>query len=143
MSTEERNIILQMLSEGKISSEEAADLLDALDVKDEEEARKGTSAWNAQPPPLGRRVDPDLPGMTKRGLLIEVADGKESAVHVHLPLGMALAAKKFMPKRALEYLEEYGIDLSQILEGVTSEAGPPREIVNVRDGETRVQIVLT
>ncbi len=135
MSSEERDIILQMLAEGKVSPSEAGDLLDALEIKGSAQPAFSTGLEQTK---QGGRVDPSLAG---RGLLIHVRDGEETRTKVHIPLGLALTAGKFIPKRAQEALQEYGLDLGQILETIAK--GDQRgEIVDVRDGETRVEIAV-
>ncbi|GEM_PF-4582148 len=135
MSSEERDIVLQMLSEGKISPSEAGELLDALDVKEA-----------APEEPRVARPEPAIKeGRSKadsRSLMIEVRDGGETRTHVQIPLGLAMAAGKFLPKKTQDYLEQFGIEMDELLENVTEDLARKGPIVDVRDGDTMVQIAV-
>jgi hypothetical protein len=97
---EERMQILRMLEEGKVTAEEAARLLDALD-----EAPTG--------------------GQTKTGkwLRIEVTDlgTKKKKVNLRIPMGLAKIAAKFIPSQKKKELLEEGVDIDEVLSQVTSE----------------------
>lgn len=155
MSSEERDMILQMLADGKVTPQEAADLLDALEperdagsspggdwnqwIADEAERARNRSSWEER---IAGSRRPNPPLFSGRSLMIHVTDGDETKTHVNVPLGMALTAGKFIPKRAQEYFDRYGIDLSAILDGV-AHGDQNGELVNVRDGNTHVKIVVT
>ena len=154
MSSEERDMILQMLSEGTVTPREAADLLDALGPTGEPSPSRtedgirwrandsghsaSVSPWE-ESGPQPRRTPPPFSG---RSLLIHVTDGDETKTRVNVPLGMALTAGKFIPRRAQEYFDRYGIDLSSILDGI-AHGDQGGELVNVSDGNTHVKIVVT
>jgi hypothetical protein len=180
VSSEERDIILQMVAENKISTGEAADLLDALTESEaEESSSSGRPDWLGSADDFkaemhdrvhqhhrdheARRADAErrrqeheqerrwrrhdrdarrVPA-SGRSLLIHVSDGEETRTHVHIPLGMALAAGKFIPKKARAYFEEYGIDLTDLIDSISNDLARVGEIINIRDGETRVQVVVT
>jgi hypothetical protein len=153
VSSEERDMILQMLAEGKVTPQEAADLLDALEPGrlaptphpgewnrwqgDNAERFGSSSSWQDRGP--AQRRSSSFAG---RSLLIHVTDGDETKTNVNVPLGMALTAGKFIPRRAQEYFDRYGIDLASILEGI-AHGDQNGELVNVRDGNTQVKIVVT
>lgn len=147
MSKEERDIILQMLSEGKISPSEAGDLLEALETQQKEDLEQSTRPFESGRHEYrnherhGNFASRD--SLHQHGLLIRVSEGEETRTRVHIPLGMAFAAGKFMPKKAQEYFDKYGIDLKEVLDSVAGDLGRRGEIVDVNDGETRVQIVVT
>jgi hypothetical protein len=150
VNSEEREMILQMVADGKVSTSEAVDLLDALDAKDEayeDEAEVEVSSRDIYRQLRDeRRRERDLRrgrNLSDRGLLILVQDGNETRTHVHIPLAMAAAAGKFVPKRAREYFEQYGIDLTDLIDSVSKDLAKRGEIVNVVDGETRVQVTIT
>lgn len=157
MGSEERDMILQMLAEGKVSTAEAADLLDALDTKDAGQSNVETSAedpyydtrhWERDARRYerdSRRHERDMRrghGLADRGLEIHVQDGDETRTHVHIPLGLAAAAGKFLPKKAQEYFEKYGIDLTDLIDSISNDLSRRGEIVNVQDGQTRVHIAV-
>jgi hypothetical protein len=98
MSTD-RLKILEMIQEGKISTAEGLELLQALDM-----GSKNISAANDQ----------------KRVLRVKV-DGDKTKVNVNIPLGLVRVASKFLgvgmnfiPAQARDELNKQGIDLSQI-----------------------------
>jgi hypothetical protein len=150
VSSEERDMILQMVAEGKVSTAEAADLLDALDTKEEPDD-SGISEELIyrdlrQEQRDERRRQRDARrgrGLADRGLIIHVQDGEETRTHVQIPLAMAAAAGKFVPKKAREYFEQYEIDLTDIIDSVSNDLGRRGEIVNVQDGDTRILISIT
>jgi len=181
MSSEERDIILQMVAENKITTAEAADLLDALNEVETEE-RESSSApnwgglhetidsalgeaglhisekvrerarrhadrearqWQREAQQRARDAARDFRrGRNGRSLLIHVSDGEETRTHVHIPLGLAIAAGKFIPKKARVYFDEYGIDLTDLVDTITHDLARVGEIINIRDGETRVQVTV-
>jgi hypothetical protein len=146
-------MILQMLADGKVTPQEAADLLDALEPEpdagtaprdwnswqgEDLERLRSSSRWEERGPGP-RRPTPPFGG---RSLLIHITDGEETHTRVNVPLGMALTAGKFIPKRAQEYFDRYGIDLSSILDSI-AHGNQNGELVNVSDGDTHVKIVVT
>ncbi|HEV3312668.1 MAG TPA: hypothetical protein VG815_19315 [Chloroflexota bacterium] len=167
MSSEEREMILQMLAENKISTAEAADLLDALESPEESRSEYETEVesafYNAERSERdGRRAERDLrraerdmerearrmerevrrsrhPG-SGRSIVIDIRDGEETKTHIQVPLGMALAAGKFIPKKARAYFDEYGIDVTDLIDSVASDVSQHGDLVNIRDGDKRVQI---
>lgn len=153
----EREMILQMLAESKITTSEAADLLDALETKDPNQASsEGASESSFRDARFRdrdtRRHERDLHRqergsrgrrLSERNLEIHVQDGEETRTHVNIPLGLATAAGKFMPKKAQEYFEKYGIDLAELIDSVSHDGGREGELINVVDGETRVHIAIT
>ena len=123
-SAEERMQILKMLEEGKITAEEAAKLLSALEIgaeKEEEPPRPG---------PEGRKP---------RWLRIRVTDGAtgKQKVNVNLPMGMANAAMKMKAKFAPEIK---GLGADELFEAIKS--GAHGKIIDVQDDENgeRVEI---
>lgn len=129
---EERSRILRMVAEGKVSAEEAAELLEALEPPRTEPVRPAAPL----PPPV-----PSTAPQNSRVLHIEVDEGGESRVNIRIPLGLARAASRFIPRQAQRHLEGYDIDLEQLvtdLAGVTIE-GP---LIEVHDDEDRVIIAI-
>ncbi|HZU13812.1 MAG TPA: hypothetical protein VFB58_13305 [Chloroflexota bacterium] len=135
MNDDERRRILRLVAEGKVSAEEGAELLDALQSE-----RRG--AENAPSPTLPIPPVPPVPpapGTAGRSLIIRVTEGDESRVNLRIPLGLARAAGKFIPRRAQHDLGEHGIDLNSLIEGVAGgvDKGP---ILQIEDGEDTVYI---
>ncbi len=105
----ERMRILKMLEEGKISADEAAKLLAAVE--------------SAGPGPSG--------GGARKVLHIEVmGDGdKKAKVNVNIPLELIRIGLQMVPKEYQKKLEEKGMDLDKIVEMI--EAGAQGRLVEV------------
>lgn len=122
--TEERMQVLKMLEEGKITAEEAAKLLSALEegVKAEQEPRK-----SPQTGPKKRRV---------RISVTDSATGKQKKVNVNLPIGVVKIAKKMS-----RFPGDFdGIKIDDILDEIDAET--EGKIIDVQDdeGNKRVEI---
>lgn len=113
---EERIHVLKMLEEGKVSADEAYQLLRTIDDR---------SA-------LPRREEPKK----SRCLQIKVWEDGEPRVNVNLPLGLARVALKFIPKSVLEQFQEIDFDalVAEIEEGVSG------KLIEVQDDEDRVEV---
>ncbi len=94
MMSEERARILRMVANGKLSAEEAAELLEALEPAPRTEAR---TASLVEPLPVASPTG-------ARTLVINITEGGDSKVNVRIPLGLARAAGRFIPRQAQEYL---------------------------------------
>jgi hypothetical protein len=141
MSDEERARILRMVSEGKLSPEEAADLLEALQPQ-RQTASEGAS-WSVVGPGGSARLHagPAQFGRKRpRILVIHVKEGGENKVNVRIPLGLTKAAGKFIPRQAQQYLGKYEINLQEFLDDlVDADSGT---LLEVRDGENKVLIAV-
>lgn len=116
--SEERKRILQMLAEGKISAEEAEELLTALDG---DQSRQPVVQKEA------------------RFLRVKVwEDGKEK-VNVNVPLSLAKLAMKFIPADAKAQMDKKDIDLSEIIREI-QHGTPAGKLVEVEDEGTRVEV---
>ena len=112
---EERLRILKMLEEGKISVEEAAKLLEALEAP-QEEPTEGKAKW----------------------LRVKIATEEGEKVNVNLPLSLAKFAMRFIPQEAKAKMEEKGVNLDQILGELTEvKIG---KLVEVVDGDNRGEV---
>jgi hypothetical protein len=118
-TVEERMKILKMVEDGKVSAEDGAKLLAALD-----ESRRG-----ARPTP-----PPPPPGTTANGrwLHIRVTDIKNGRpkVNVNIPMGLVNVGLKMGAKFAPEV---EGLDVQQIADAVNS--GMTGKIIDVTDEE--------
>lgn len=131
MDENERNRILSMLKDGKISVEEAQQLLDALD---------GQNRKIEEPVALK-----DTRGRKSKKLKVIVdagsKDKEDAKVNVNIPLSLIRTVgpiiAKNMPKSAKEKLDENGVDLEQIFKDVENltENGLDEDIVNIDVGE--------
>jgi hypothetical protein len=128
MVDDDRARILRMVADGKISAEEALGLLEALEPRRREEPRFAPPVEQ----PRGRG--------SGRALVIRVAEGDESKVNLRLPLGLARAAGKFVPRRTMQSLREHGINLETLLDDVGGVEGTT--LVEVHDGNDHVIIAV-
>jgi hypothetical protein len=129
MNNEESTRILNMVAAGQISPAEASDLLSALDAA-------------PRPAPLAPVIAPvgnRLLAATSRSLVIRIVEAGDAKVNVRIPLSLARAAGRFLPRQAKAALKEYEIDLDQILEEVSSGSGNGA-LIEVQDNEAHVFI---
>ncbi len=124
---EERERILRMVSEKRLTPSEAEELLVALDAPPQQVARPAAGALAPRPAP--------------RTLLIHVADGGESKVNLRIPLGLARAAGGFIPRQAQQHLASHDINLERLLDGL-GPAGGVGTLLEVRDGAGIVRIAV-
>jgi len=132
MANEEQARILQMVANGQISPAEAGDLLSALEPPPP----------RPNPPPAFA-LSPNLSTRSRssRSLTIQVLEGERSKVNVRIPLGLARAAERFLPRQAQQYLREQGIELGEMLDSVQGNE-EPTTLLEVEDGDTRVRIAI-
>lgn len=123
--------ILKMLEEGKITAEEAAQLLGVIGAETpaSEETEVNTS--------MGLR------SLKGRKLCIRVEDlqtGKKKA-NIRIPLKLARMADRMIPKDAKREMEEQGIVLGDILNGLEDLEG--NTLVDVVDDENGQHVSIT
>jgi len=144
MSNEERARILRMVAEGKVTPAEAEDLLAALDAAPDGGTRStgplATFGPESMPPPPGP-PGPLRIGKHRRSLVIQVKEGGDSKVNVRIPLSLARAAGKFIPRHAQQQLAAYNIDLEELLSGLSAAEGDGT-LVEVKDGKDEVRIAV-
>ncbi len=119
---EEKMRVLQMIEAGKVTPEEGARLMDAIEEK------------RAVPAAVGREGS--------RCLVVRVFEGGEKPkVNVTVPIALGRLALKFIPRSAMEQLEDEGLSVDDIDELVRSieQVGPMR-FVEIQDGDTRVEV---
>jgi hypothetical protein len=137
---DERNRILDMLAEGKITADQAAEILKAI----------GTSEPPAAPPPprpprtpyLGAGFESDggrayvvpkqgIARMLRISIDADSDDSSERAkIRVNVPLALARFAMKFMPEEARVQLDDKGIDLNELLDTLGDEL-PEGRLVDI------------
>lgn len=119
---EERKRILQMLAEGQITAEEAAELIEALD----------------DAPRAVAELRPEGPARLLRIYVHDPEDATE--VKVNLPLTLARFALKFIPEEQRAQIAEAGFDLDELLASLKSET-PEGRLVELEQADgTRVII---
>src|SRR4051794_36370465 len=138
MGDEERARILRMVAEGKLSPDEAVGLLDAV-----EDAVRRTSNEREERPERPERI---VHGrgygrpMSRRAVVIQIREGSDTKVNIRIPLSLARAAGKFIPRQAQTYLANYEIDLKEFLaDAGDAESGT---LLEVKDGESQVLIAV-
>ena len=127
VTTEERIQILRMVQEGKISAEEAAQLLEEL-----EGVEKGTVPGSGEPQPA---VDMQGLGRKPRWLRVRVTDTDSGRprVNVRLPLSMVNIGLKMGTRFAPEI---EGMDTNSLLKIIESgEIGQIVDVMDEKDGE--------
>jgi hypothetical protein len=125
MPNEERDRILRMVAEGTITPAEASDLLSAI---------AGPPRPPARPAPISGIAVP-------RNLTIQIVDGDDTSVNIRIPLALARAAGKFIPRQAQSYLNAHEINLEAIMESLQANDGE-NTLLEVVDGETNIRIAV-
>jgi hypothetical protein len=142
MSDEERARILRMVSEGKLSPEEAADLLEAIQTPPAPEFGPGG------PMPPESPMPPEMSGLYVHGrhrrrgrcLVIHVREGNENKVNLRIPISLTKAAGKFIPRQATNYLAKYEINLTDFVEDLAEAEGGT--ILEIKEGDNKVLIAV-
>lgn len=127
MADEEQARILRMVAEGTITPAEAGDLLSALEYQ--------------RRPPVSPPVATAIKTTSKRHLSIEIIERDDTKVNVRIPLALARAAGRFIPRQAQAYLEERDISIEAILEGLQAEDGE-NTLLEIREGDSFVRIAV-
>lgn len=117
--SEERKRILQMLAEGKISADEADELLTTL----------------------GGEKDKPIARKEAKFLRIRIWEDGSDKVNVNIPLSLAKVAMKFIPNEAKKQLSEKDISLEDIIREIQYGA-PAGKIVEVEDEESRIEVFI-
>jgi hypothetical protein len=128
-TTQERMKVLEMLKEGRITPEAAAQLLDAVEGQPVKAAR----AVMPQAPVSAE--SPDAPARSARWLRVRVTDTDTGRprVNVRLPISLVNMGMKLGAKYSPEI---EGIDMAALLQAVQdSEPGPFVDVYDEEDGE--------
>ncbi len=118
--SEERKRILQMLADGKITAEEADELLVAM---------------------VDGKIKPQSSRNTPQFLRIKVWEEGKDKVNVNIPLSLAKIAMKFIPTEAKEKMSKNNIDLETILSEI-QQGTPGGKIVEIDDDGDKVEIYI-
>ena len=123
---DDKTRILNMVSEGKITVEEAAKLLDALEQNDKSIAEPVALKGKQGRKPTKLRVNIDAG-----------ENNKKSKVNVNIPLSLVRTigpiVSKNMPKEAQDEMNKKGIDIAGIMDSIEEliDAAAEEDIVNV------------
>ena len=120
---DERKKVLDMLASGQISVDQASELLRAL----------GDGPIGSAPPP----PPPPPPARIGTARLLRISidanddgDGDRAKIRVNVPLGLAKFAGRFLPAEARTELEAQGIDLSELINALSTET-PEGKLVDI------------
>lgn len=133
MNDDERARVLRMVSEGKLSPEEAADLLEAMQPAREEAAEVFP---NLNPVRVRGRGSRGRPGV----LVVMIKEGGESKVNVRIPLALTRAAGKWLPGQLQNHLSKYDINLNEFLDQIADTDGGT--LLEIKDGDSKVLIAV-
>jgi len=149
---EERLRILEMVSAGKISSEEGVRLLEALDsAQDAEAGQAASNALNAYNADSRRNLPAGGTGPSGQGrmLRIRVKDEDGTKVNVNVPLGLLKSLGKLtslVPRDVNDKLNDQGIDLANLdIEGILeamSSGVSDGHLVDIDSDGTTVEIYI-
>ena len=116
--TEERKTILEMVKDGKITTEEADKLLEEIEPQQSSATVIGPNSLN------------------KKFLRIRVDDGSDTKVNVNIPIALAEVGLKMVPKEKLQ-INGNEITIDHILQLI--EEGTEGELVNIDVNENGKQ----
>ena len=123
---EERMKILNMIQEGKITAEQGAKLLEALEESEPEEKN-------------------DIHSTTRTGKFVKIKvtdiDTGKAKVNLSIPMGIAYIIKSLIPPNELEKLEHQGINIDLLFKHIDS--GKLGKLLDVEDQEHRHHVEIT
>jgi hypothetical protein len=132
--------VLNLVAEGRVSAEEAASILAALDERPGHGAAAGAGARSAPPrdePPGGFGSSPppsfDLGGGAAASLRLEVRESGRQVVNLRLPIAVGRLALDRVPGLSGEQVDRVREALNGGLRG---------PVLEVEDGDNVVRIVL-
>lgn len=138
---DERGRILRMVAEGSVTPAEAEDLLAALEPPRAEGRLWGAPGTVGPPFMPAPPAPPGPPRPASRNLIIHISEGKDTKVNVRIPLNLARAAGKFIPRHAQHYLDNFDISLDDLLASLADNSGGGT-LLEVHDGEDTVVITV-
>ena len=130
MTSEERLRILEMVAEGKLTTDEADELLGAMEPA-------------PQPPARGTFMSPGLPlrpaPAPQRYLAIRVMDGDQAKVNVRIPLGLARGAAKWLGNLTEQVQSSFDLNVKDLVESL-GDTPSDGTVIDLHDGGTTVWI---
>lgn len=136
MNNDERDRILRLVAAGSITPAEAGDLLSALD-----EARSAPRPASHGASRAGMPAPTALLTGAPRSLVIQITEDREAKVNLRIPLGLVRAAGRFIPRQAQARLNDYNIDLDQLLHEMHTADGACT-LIEIQDGADHVRIAV-
>jgi SHOCT-like domain len=125
---DERRRILKMIEEGRLSAEEGASLLDALDAPDQSGAKGAVHGESKQ---------------EAKSLHIRVIDGASGRdkVNLNVPIALTKMVSSLLPDNQRERLREHGISVDDLIRAV--ESGEVGKVIEIKDDNTDDQVEIT
>lgn len=142
MMKEEINKVLSMMQEGKIDSDKASELIDAL--KEKQTAHASQSVQVLGKPDYSKELSSISHGYLDKTLKIRVTSQANDNININLPIKLVKAAlgaghsiASNIPQAA-KYVKDIDIDL--LIDAIENELDG--QIVDVRSGEDTVTVVI-
>jgi len=129
--TSERQRVLKMVEEGRITAEEGARLIDALD------AAEGSTAKSGRGP---QRQQTASPGRLVRIRVLDAATGGEK-MNFAIPLALARLAGVMIPEAQRLEMERHGIRFNDLINAV--ESGQTGTMADIRDNDRGERVEMT
>lgn len=126
MNNDQMARVLRMVADGKVSADEAQQLLEALSPADGEET-------TANPKPRS------APSAQK--IAIGVSEAGNLVTQTVVPLALFRSDRQFLPRQVRHYLGEFQIDLDQLLERA-EDLGLTGTITDLSDGDVNIWIAV-
>ncbi len=130
MTSEERLRILEMVAEGKLTTDEADELLGAMEPAPLPSAR---AAFTPPAQPLRPTAPP------QRYLAVRVTDGDQPKVNVRIPLGLARGAAKWLGNLTEQVQSSFDLNVKDLVESL-GDAPSDGTVIDLHDGGTTVWI---
>ncbi|MBP1995165.1 SHOCT-like domain-containing protein [Paenibacillus eucommiae] len=139
---EEISKVLSMMQEGKIDSDKASELIDAL--KEKQTAHTSQAVQTLRKPDYSKKLSSASGGYLDKTLKIRITSQENDNVNINLPiklvkavLGTGLSIASNIPQAA-KYVKDIDIDL--LIDAIESELDG--QIVDIRSGEETVIVVI-
>ena len=132
MSSEERLRILEMVAEGKLTADEADELLGAMEPA-------------PQPATRGAFATPALPHHSRpaaapqRYLAIRVVEGDQPKVNVRIPMSLASSAARWLGNLTEQVQSSFDLNVEDLVESL-GESPSDGTVIDLHDGGTTVWI---
>ena len=107
----EKEKLLKMVADGKITADEAEELINAIN-----EGRSGQKTGTSLVK-LAEKIKSSSPFSGK--IIIEIKSAKGENVKIKLPLKLANLAMKMIPKDKISELDQEGVDLREIVNNIS------------------------
>ena len=131
MSSEERLRILEMVSEGKLTADEADELLGAMEPPPQPPSRAAFA------PPLPHHSRPAA--APQRYLAIRVVEGDQPKVNVRIPMSLASSAASWLSNLTEQVQSSFDLNVEDLVESL-GDTPADGTVIDLHDGGTTVWI---